>query len=237
MLFPSPLQPARLIKRYQRFLADIQLANGDIITIHCANTGAMTGCASEGDMIWFSTSTNPKRKLSGSWELTYTQQGHWIVVNTLRANQIVKEAIINHLLPEFLCYNQIKTEVKYGLENSRIDLLLTDNQQNQCYIEIKSVTLFNPVNQFGYFPDAITTRGKKHLRELINIAAQGKRAVVFFLVLHSGIEYFSPAQAIDPIYSDLLKLAANHNVEVICYKTDISCTGIALNKRIPIILD
>ena len=237
MLFPSQLQSATLIKRYKRFLADIQLNNGEIITIHCANTGAMTGCANEGDTVWFSTSNNSKRKLPNSWELTLTSQNHWICVNTIRANQIVKEAIIKHQIPKLIGYNNIKSEVKYGSENSRIDLLLSDNKRNQCYVEIKSVTLFNPNNQYGYFPDTITTRGQKHLRELISIVKKGERAVVFFLVMHTGIEQFCPAYDIDPAYSSLLKQAYQNGVEVICYKTTISPAGIWIKRPLAITFD
>ena len=237
MYFPTHLQSAILIKRYKRFLADVKLDNGEIITIHCANTGAMTGCANEGDIVWFSISNNSKRKYPLSWELTQTHQNDWICVNTIRANQIVKEAIVNNELEEFLYYNDIKSEVKYGLENSRIDLLLTNLDQNACYIEVKSVTFCNPINKFGYFPDAITNRGQKHLRELINIVNQGKQAVVFFLVLHTGIDYFSPANNIDTIYSSLLKQAHQCGVKLLCYKTDISTKGIRITEKIPIIFN
>ncbi|RKS84539.1 sugar fermentation stimulation protein [Orbus hercynius] len=236
MLFSSQLQSGILIQRYKRFLADIMLSDGQIITIHCANTGAMTGCANSGDIVWYSTSTNPKRKLAYSWELTYTKARHWICVNTIRANSIVKEAITAHRLAEFVQYEQIFSEVKYGQENSRIDLLLEDSQHNRCYIEVKSVTLHEPNSVKGYFPDAVTTRGQKHLRELTLMAQQGQRAVVCFLVLHSGIQTFSPATHIDPSYCRLLVEAMKQGVEIRCYNTHISTSGIELNQAIPIMV-
>lgn len=237
MFFPSSLKSAILIKRYNRFLADVQTNNNDIMTIHCANTGAMTGCANKGDIVWYSTSNNPKRKLPNSWELTQTQNEFWICVNTIRANQVVKEALYNKEIQSLTHYDSIQTEVKYGEENSRIDFLLLDAQMKQCYLEIKSVTLFNPTNQFGYFPDAITLRGQKHIRELISMSKKGHRAIIFFLVMHSGIQSFAPAKDIDPTYTDLLKQAIINGVEVVCYNTIISPNGIILNKSIPIFVD
>lgn len=166
MNFTPPLKPARLIKRYKRFLADVVTPEGETFTLHCANTGAMTGCATPGDTVWYFTSDNPKRKYAHSWELTETAQGHWICVNTLRANHLVHEALLAQRIPELAGYHQITPEVKYGTENSRIDLLLQAPGQINCYIEVKSVTLLQqtPLHmspQQGFFPDALTQRGKK----------------------------------------------------------------------------
>ncbi|WP_392561561.1 DNA/RNA nuclease SfsA [Orbus sturtevantii] len=237
MFFQSPLQSGTLIRRYKRFLADVLLPNNKIITIHCANTGAMTGCATAGDTVWYSRSTNPKRKLPYSWELTYTKDNDHICVNTSKANLIVKEAFFRQQIKEFIPYEQLLSEVKYGTENSRIDLLLQNNQSNMCYVEVKSTTLFDSSNQFGYFPDAVTARGQKHLRELKLMVSEGKRAVIFFLVLHSGIKYFSPATHIDPLYGQLLKDAVKSGVEILCYNTNISTTEITLHQPVPIMLD
>lgn len=237
MLFSAPLQSGILIKRYKRFLADIMLLDGQVITIHCANTGAMTGCANSGDTVWYSTSNNPKRKLPYSWELTHTQDNYWICVNTIKANHIVKNAIEAGDIEKLKHYQSIQSEVKYGEENSRIDLLLSDHKDNMCYIEIKSVTLFNPENQFGYFPDSVTARGQKHLRELIHMVRQGKRAIIFFLVMHSGIKKFSPATHIDPVYAQLLNEAVANGVEILCYSTHISTSTITIDKPLPIIIE
>lgn len=217
MKFDQPLQAAKLIKRYKRFLADVELPNGEIKTMHCANTGAMTGCAEPGSTVWYSTSDNPKRKYPNSWELTQTKEGHWICVNTARANRLVEEAINKKAITELQGYSSLRTEVKYGSENSRIDILLSDEDKPSCYIEVKSVTLLEENGQ-GFFPDAVTTRGQKHLRELMEVAQRGERAVLFYAILHSGIEKVSAAHHIDPDYHQLIKEAEQAGVEIICYK-------------------
>ncbi|NUW68528.1 DNA/RNA nuclease SfsA [Vibrio coralliilyticus] len=233
MKFDPPLESAILIKRYKRFLADITLPDGSERTIHCANTGAMTGCASAGNTVWYSTSDNPKRKYPNSWELTQTSNGHRICINTARANQLAVEAIEAGVIEELQGYEQLKTEVKYGSENSRIDILLKSQHQPTCYIEVKSVTLLDEEKQGqGYFPDAVTTRGQKHLRELTEMAQNGSRAVLLFTVLHSGIEKVSPAHHIDAKYSQLLKSAQEQGVEVLCYKAELSNTEMKLVERI-----
>ncbi|MGL4193478.1 MAG: DNA/RNA nuclease SfsA [Vibrio sp.] len=225
MHFSPQLQKATLIRRYQRFLADVALADGSQITIHCANTGAMTGCAEPGSSVWFSTSDNPKRKYPQSWELTETQTGDWICVNTARANHLVVEAILAGEIAQLQGYEQLRTEVKYGDENSRIDILLSADSRPDCFIEVKSVTLLDNEQGGpgqGYFPDSVTTRGQKHLRELAQMAKQGQRAILFFAVLHSGIEKVAPALHIDPNYSQLLKAAQEAGVEVLCYQASLS---------------
>ncbi|KJY75375.1 transcriptional regulator [Vibrio coralliilyticus] len=233
MKFDPPLESAILIKRYKRFLADITLPDGSERTIHCANTGAMTGCATAGNTVWYSTSDNPKRKYPNSWELTQTSNGHRICINTARANQLAVEAIEAGVIEELQDYEQLKTEVKYGSENSRIDILLKSQHQPTCYIEVKSVTLLDEEKQGqGYFPDAVTTRGQKHLRELTEMAQNGSRAVLLFTVLHSGIEKVSPAHHIDAKYSQLLKSAQEQGVEVLCYKAELSNTEMKLVERI-----
>ncbi|MFY2507712.1 DNA/RNA nuclease SfsA [Vibrio pectenicida] len=236
MKFEPQLQPATLIKRYKRFLADIRLSDGSEITIHCANTGAMTGCATPDNTIWYSTSNNPKRKYPHSWELTKTENGDTICVNTARANQLAVEAIESGTINELIGYEQIKTEVQYGDENSRIDILLMSSQRPNCYIEVKSVTLLDELHQGqGYFPDAVTTRGQKHLRELTKMVQNGYRAVLLFTVLHSGIEKVSPAHHIDPQYSKLLKSAQEQGVEVLCYTAQLSNTEMKLIESISFI--
>ncbi|MGR5118663.1 DNA/RNA nuclease SfsA [Vibrio astriarenae] len=236
MKFDPKLESATLIKRYKRFLADITLPDGSMRTIHCANTGAMTGCADEGDTIWFSTSDNPKRKYPNSWELTQKPNGNVIAINTIRANQLAVEAINNGVITELQGYETLRTEVKYGQESSKIDILLEDNQRPSCYIEVKSVTLLDSEqNGQGYFPDAVTTRGQKHLRELIEVANSGQRAVLLFTILHSGIEKVSAAHHIDAKYDHLLKQAQAAGVEVLCYKAQLSPQTIQLQKAIEFI--
>jgi len=232
------LKKATLIKRYKRFLADITLEDDTQTTIHVANTGAMTGCAEPNDTVWYSTSTNLKRKYPYSWELTQTKQNHFICVNTIRANQLAEDAILNGTITELQGFEKLQREVKYGEENSRIDILLTNtfnNDSNKAekvntYIEVKSVTLLE--GQQGYFPDTVTTRGQKHLRELINIVKSGDRAVLLFTVLHTGINNFKVAEHIDKKYAVLLVQAINEGVEVLVYKADICPEYITLSEKI-----
>ncbi|PTP15918.1 DNA/RNA nuclease SfsA [Vibrio sp. 10N.286.51.C3] len=239
MHFNPPLEPATLIKRYKRFLTDIKLPDGSERTIHCANTGAMTGCATPGNTVWYSTSDNAKRKYPNSWEISETDKGHRICVNTARANQLAVEAIENNTIVELLGYNALRTEVKYGSENSRIDILLEDNEKPPCYIEVKSVTLLDEQETStkgqGFFPDAVTTRGQKHLRELTEMVESGNRAILLFTVLHSGIEKVSAAHHIDAKYSLLLKQAQDAGVEVLCYKAELSNTQIQLKQAVEFI--
>jgi len=236
------LKKATLIKRYKRFLADVVLEDGTETTIHVANTGAMTGCAETGDTIWYSTSTNPKRKYPFSWELTQTKHGDLICVNTIRANQLVAEALKNKVIAELIDYQTIIPEKKYGDENSKIDFFLTDNfnktneKSIDAYVEVKSVTLLGNStaivtshgNDDGYFPDAKTVRGQKHLRELMAMVEQGHRAILLFAILHSGINSVQAAAHIDPIYANLLNEAKAAGVEILVYKTKISSSEINL---------
>ncbi|MDX7997861.1 DNA/RNA nuclease SfsA [Xenorhabdus sp. Reich] len=231
MEFVSPLKSATLIRRYKRFLADVLTPEGETLTIHCANTGAMTGCATPGDTVWYSTSDNPKRKYPNSWELTQTQNGHWICVNTLRANDLAYEAIEKNVISELSDYEQISREVGYGKEKSRIDILLQSKQRVECYIEVKSVTLLQ--ENHGYFPDTVTIRGQKHLRELSLIAQQGQRAVLLFAVLHSGVSQVAAAKHIDHDYAVLLEQARKSGVEVICYKASMTENRMVISDKLP----
>ena len=225
------LKKATLIKRYKRFLADVILEDGSETTIHIANTGAMTGCATPNDTVWYSTSDNPKRKYPYSWELTQTQSdNHFICVNTAQANNLVETAIVEGTIVELQGYASLKREVKYGDENSKIDIFLSNNDANKpdAFVEVKSVTLLQ--DGHGYFPDAVTTRGQKHLRELASMVQQGKRAVLVFAVLHTGINDFAPAAHIDAKYSELLAQVIKQGVEVLGYKAEVSPTTLTLVK-------
>lgn len=206
-------------------------SDGSKITLYCANTGAMTGCATPGDIIWYSKSDNQNRKYPFSWQLTQTQQNDMICVNTHLANHLAKEAIEKDYIGELTGYQQIHSEVRYGHENSRIDLVLSGNNRRDCYVEVKSVTLLE--NGKGYFPDTVTKRGHKHLRELQYIKQQGYRAVLFFVVLHSGIKYVSAAKHIDKIYASLLDKAMKTGLEVICYSATISTNSISIYNSLP----
>jgi len=225
-MFPlfKALQKATLIKRYKRFLADVLLENGETITIYCPNTGAMTHCADEGDDIYFSTSDNPKRKYQFTWELTHTQAGHWICIHSQLANQMVADALQAKQIPELNNYAQCKAEVRYGSENSRIDFLLSSEGRRDCYVEVKSCTLLDEsltVGQ-GFFPDTVSLRGQKHLRELMQMKALGFRAVLVFAVLHSGIKRVDAASHIDANYGELFEQAKEAGVEVVTYHAPIA---------------
>ena len=231
----SGLIRARLIKRYKRFLADVSLEDGRRITVHCPNTGAMTNCAEAGATVWLSRSQNPKRKYEHTWEYIRTARGHYIGINTSRANQLVKDGIETGVVRELQQYTQLRTEVKYGLERSRIDLLLSTPGEADCYVEVKSVTLLeHPVRRgVGYFPDAVSARGSKHLRELAAIVKGGQRAIIMYCVQHSGINRVRTAKHIDCRYGESFQRAIDAGVEVLAYKTRFNHLRTRLWKRIP----
>ncbi len=236
MQFP-PLKTATLIKRYKRFLADVSLSDGQEITIYCPNTGAMTGCAEPGSRVWFSVSDNSKRKYAQTWELVETSGGELACIHSAKANELVKEAIERGVVQELSGYETIKGEVKYGDENSRIDFLLehkVDTAIERCYVEVKSVTLLT-ANGLGVFPDAVSRRGQKHLRELIAMVAQGYRAVLFFCVQHTGIERVAPADLIDRQYGEAFREALAAGVEVIAYRATITPQEIRLTTCLPVL--
>lgn len=226
-----PLIEAVLIKRYKRFLADVTLPSGEQLTVYCPNTGAMTGCADAGSTVWLSTSDNSKRKYAHTWELVRAVDGNRVCIHSARANELVKEAIERNVVPELTGYEKIKTEIKYGNEGSRIDLLLENSRSGQlaskCFIEVKSVTL-HLGQGLGVFPDAVSDRGRKHLRELIAMVNQGHRAVLFFCVLHTGIDRVAPADLIDPRYAEAYREALASGVEVLAYGAEITTGAITL---------
>ncbi len=234
MHYLPALRSAILIKRYKRFLADVLTPAGEIFTLHCANTGAMTGCGQPGDRIWYSTHHLSRRKYPHSWELTETASGALICVNTQRANALFKEMHQQHPLPQLRHYSQITREVRLPASGSRIDFLLEAPGEIPCYLEVKSVTLCE--SGHGYFPDSPTLRGQKHLQALSDLVKAGKRAILFFAVLHSDICCVSPALYIDPIYTNLLLAAIDTGVEVIACKAKFSSDIITLGEQIPFIL-
>jgi len=229
---------ARLIKRYKRFLADVRLDNDEVITVHCPNTGSMKNCVEENAEIWLSDSYNPKRKYRYTWEYLMTSRGHHIGVNAGKANQLVQSAIRDDLVESLAGYETIRPEVKYGDENSRIDLLLQDGKRQDCYVEVKSVTLLEdpPSRGIGYFPDAVSQRGAKHIRELIKMSKSDARSVLFFCVQHTGIQEVRPADHIDREYGKLLREALDNGVEVLAYKVRKSNKGFRLWRDLPVIV-
>ena len=226
------------IKRYKRFFTDIRTADGDVITVHCPNTGSMKNCQVEGSPCWYSLSNNPKRKLAGTLEIVTSAFGNLAGVNTGRPNHLVREAIENDLIPQLRGYSSLRTEVRYGEEKSRIDLLLenelseksvTGSASTSCYVEVKNVTL-DCGDGRAQFPDSVTTRGSKHLRELMAMVAAGHRAVLFFCVQLTGVEEVSVAAHIDPVYAETLTTAIAAGVEVIVWQADMTDSCISLQR-------
>jgi len=248
MDFPDPLQGAMLIRRYKRFLADVELEDGSEMTLHCPNTGSMKNCQAPGSRLWYSLSSNPKRKYPGTWQIIEVDGMHLVGINTALANKLVYEAISHGKVDELLNYRTIRSEVPYGEQNSRIDLLLSDagegecddecdrgDSQPDCYVEVKNVSL-GVGDALGLFPDAVTTRGQKHLQELIEVSRKGERAVLFFCVQHTGIDRVSPADEIDPEYGRLLREAAKSGVELLAMgvEYDLENSTLSLTRRLDV---
>ena len=231
MKIDPPFEEAILLKRYKRFLTDIRLDTGEELTIHCPNTGSMKNCWVAETPCWFSRSNNPKRKLPGTLEISTTPEGDLVGVNTQRPNHLVREGIENGTIAELQGYDSIKPEVKYGEENSRIDLLLSKSDQ-QCYVEVKNTTL-GVGNGRVLFPDAVTSRGAKHLRELMKMVKEGHRAVLVFCVQHSGVKEVGPADDIDPEYGRILREAIAAGVEVLAYGCRLTPHEIVVTQRLP----
>ncbi|TQV74015.1 DNA/RNA nuclease SfsA [Aliikangiella marina] len=231
MNFSKPLESTKLIKRYKRFLTDVIHPELGEMTVHCPNTGSMKNCWQEGWTAWVLDSENPKRKYRYTWVLSENLRGEFIGINTHFANDIVFEGISDGKVAELGEFIEIKKEVKYGEENSRIDILLTDKNNQKVFVEVKNVTLLEE-DGVGYFPDAVTTRGQKHIRELQKMKQAGHRAVLFFLVQHSGIDSVKPAKHIDTKYAELLAEAMDSGVEVLAYNTKITPRSIELAKRV-----
>lgn len=228
----SPFQPARLIQRYKRFLADVALPTGEIITIHCPNTGSMKNCLLPDSPCWYSTSVSAARKYPHTLEIVTTPHGYLAGINTARANSLVECAITTGVIAELQGYTSLRREVVYGNEKSRIDFLL-ENEAGKCYVEVKNVTLMDAEGQ-GLFPDAVSERGSKHLRELMQMTHEGHRAVLLFCVQHTGIQWVEPADLIDSVYGKTLREAITQGVEVIAYQAEILPALGAIRLRNPL---
>lgn len=236
MRFDPPLQSAILLRRYKRFLADIETLDGQRLTIHCPNTGSMLNCQQPGGRIWYTPSSDPKRKLLGTWELSETPQGRLACVNTARANRLVEEALLNGILTELAGFVELRREVRYGLENSRCDFCLDASSSSPTYVEVKSVTLGFEGSPVAAFPDAVTLRGTRHLRELSVLARQGVRTALVYCVNLTGIEAVRPAEEIDSGYAAALRDAAQAGVMLMAYAAVIDTDGIRLQRRLPVLL-
>lgn len=232
MHYRPTLISARLIKRYKRFLADIELKDGQQITVHCANTGAMTGCTPANANIWISDSQNPKRKLRYSWEWVEVEDKHKVCINTQRANQLVSEALSNKVFSEFTNIQNILSEPK--VEDGRLDFLIQQPNQADTYLEVKNLTLLkNKVQGIGSFPDALTQRGRKHLLRLLALKEQGFNAAMLFCVAHEGIQQIQADYNIDPDYAKTLELVHKKGVSVMAYKVKFSDNQMWLDQPVP----
>lgn len=228
MQFKTPLIPGKLIKRYKRFLADIELESGEIITAHCPNSGSMKTCQTPGWKVLLSYHNIPTRKYKHTWEMVHNGNC-WIGINTGIPNQIVEEAINNKAIESLRGYSEIKREVKYG-KNSRIDILLKKDDE-QCFIEVKNVTLVEEDGCY-YFPDSVTERGRKHLSELIDMVQQGHRSVMLYVIQRSDGSLFKTASHIDPAYAKSLREAHQKGVEILVYQANVNPESIILKKEI-----
>ena len=227
--YSQPLKTGTLIRRYKRFLADIDLGGGETVTAHVPNTGSMLSTRAPGSRVAISHQPSPKRKLKWTLELVESH-GTWVGVNTSYTNRIAETAISQDQIPELLGYSQLQREVKYG-SGSRVDLLLS-TPENRCYVEVKNVTY--RTGDGALFPDAVTARGTKHLQELIQMVQNGHRAVMFFLVNRDDCAFMAPADEIDPVYANTLVLAQHQGVELIAYSVSHSLTGHELHRKMPI---
>lgn len=228
MNLPRPLSEGRLVRRYQRFLADIELLDGTLVTAHTPNTGSMRQCAVAGQQVLLSKSANPHRKLAWSWELVRVN-GHWVDINTQRANRVVEEALRADVIDGLQGY-RVRPEFPYA--DSRIDFML-EGRKDSVLLEVKNVTLCG-TPKVACFPDAVTARGQKHLRDLTTAVQDGWRAVIFFLVQRGEAEAFMPADAIDPDYGRLLREAAAAGVEVLACRAVVSREESRLGGRLPL---
>lgn len=240
MRFASELIPATLIRRYKRFLADVELGDGSTITVHVANPGAMTGLQAAGARVWLSKSPSPARKLPYSWELVEADFGRGpelAGVNTMHPNPIVAEAIATDIIPELAGYASLRREVKYGRilngKGSRVDFLLEDPARPPCYVEVKNVHMMRRPG-LAEFPDSVTARGAKHLDELADMAASGARAVMLFVIQIGSAQSFALARDIDPAYGRAFDRARAAGVEALAWTCSLTREAIGLERPVPI---
>jgi sugar fermentation stimulation protein A len=233
MRFPSPLARGRLLQRYKRFLADVLLDTGQHITAACPNTGAMVGLTAPGSVVWLSKSEAPTRKYPHTWEMVEADLGSGatlVGINPMQPNRLVAESIAVGGIKKLGGYETLRREVKYG-KASRIDLLLEDGRKGRCYVEVKNVHLMRAAGR-AEFPDGVTTRGAKHLRELAAMVAQGHRAVMLYLIQRADAESFSIADDFDAAYAEAFKLATDAGVETLAYRCRLSPEEITVDKAV-----
>jgi sugar fermentation stimulation protein A len=218
-----------LVKRYKRFLADVELDKGGLVTAHCPNSGTMRACSEPGRLVYLSFHDNPKRKLKYTWEMIQMQDS-LVGVNTMVPNRLVKKSIEAGLVKELAGFDRVRTEVKTS-DGSRLDLLLEGDGKKNCFVEVKNCTLVE--GRVARFPDAITARGRKHLLELQRLIREGNQCAMFFLVQRMDADSFKPADDIDPAYGEELRKAHQNGVEILVYDVSIDLKGIRLNQPVP----
>ncbi len=227
MRFKSRLIPGTLIQRYKRFLADVRLANGEVVIAHCTNTGTMMGCKEPGSAVYISRSENLHRKLPYTWELIKANNT-WVGINTMHPNKLVPEAVEAGVITELSGYQSIRREVKVSA-HTRLDLCL-EGTNGSCYVEVKNVTL--AVNRVAAFPDAVSERGAKHLKELMRLKRQGHRAAIVFVIQRDDCDSFRPADEIDQEYGRWLRRAIKAGVEALPYRAKVTPKEILLTERL-----
>jgi sugar fermentation stimulation protein A len=224
MIFKTPLIHGTFIKRYMRFLVDVTLDNGEVITAHCTNSGSMKSCLEVGAEVYLSPVNDPNRKTKFTWEMIKIG-GNWVGINTSNPNTLAFEWISAGKIPELQGYTEVSREVKFG--DSRFDIFAT-NQHEECFVEVKNVTLKE--GDYALFPDAVTTRGQKHLETLIEVKKSGKRAVMLYVIQRIDVNKFAPAKDIDPDYAEKLKKAHKAGVEIIPLQVKVMPEGIEMYK-------
>ncbi len=227
MIFQEKLIHGKLIKRYKRFLADVRLDDGTEIVAHCTNSGSMKSCLENGAEVYLTPANNPKRKTKFTWEMIKID-GDWVGINTGNPNKLAFDAIVEGTIPELSGYTNVTREVKFG--DSRFDVF-AENENGKCFVEVKNVSLKE--GKYALFPDAVTTRGQKHLKTLMEVKSEGMRAVMLYIIQRSDVEVFSPAAEIDPVYAKLLKEAVGAGVEVIPMQAKVTPGRIELVKKLP----
>ena len=232
MRYPRALVEGRLIRRYRRFLADIQLAQG-VITAACPNTGSMMGCCEPGSRVWLSESDSATRKYRHTWELVEVQDVI-VGINTGLPNALVAEAIADGTIAELSGYGSVRREVAFGEERSRVDLLLEGDGREPCYVEVKNVTAAAS-RGVALFPDCVSERGSKHLRELVRLKALGARPVQLYCVQRGDVKEVRPADGIDFEYGRTLREAIKAGVEVLAYRAEVTPGEIRLKEKIPVV--
>lgn len=233
MKFQYPTKSGIIHKRYKRFLSDIELDDGELINAHVPNTGSMKTCWEPDWKVLVTHNNDPKRKLKYTLEMTHNGDS-WICVNTGMTNKLVKEALENNVISELLGYENIKPEKK--VLDSRIDFFLSENSEKEdCYVEVKNVTLKGE-GKLALFPDSVSTRGQKHLKDLIQLKKDGFRSVMLYVVNRQDVSEFSPAADIDPTYASLLKEASENGVEILAYQCELSESEIILKHKLKVTL-